>query len=130
MGRAAYFCLQPVDLIPLTRARNIYELQDRDRRLPSHHLTTTPPFFFSRNVLHILTKEGDESCPVSTLQSNAVRYYHPATSIARTRSSSRCDVMGGCKRSRHLGKSCRDQMSTIYGLYILTTDQTKNDKNR
>ena len=50
-------------------------------------------------ALHSLAIEGDESCLVSTLQGNAVRYYHPATSIARTRSSSHCDVMDGCKLS-------------------------------
>jgi hypothetical protein len=87
-------------------------------------------FLFSHKALHSLAVEGDESCPVSTLQGNAVRYYHPATSIARKRSSSRCDVMGGCKRSRHLGKSYRDQKSTIHGSHASTADQTGNGKNR
>jgi len=50
-------------------------------------------------ALHSLAVEGDESSPVSTLQGNAVCCYHLTASIARKRSSLRCDVIGGCKRS-------------------------------
>jgi hypothetical protein len=42
---------------------------------------------FSRKASQSLAIKGDESCPVPTLQDNAVRYYHPATSIARIRYS-------------------------------------------
>jgi hypothetical protein len=54
-------------------------------------------FLFSRKALQSLAIDGDESYPVSTFQGNAIRYYHTATSIARTRSSSHCNVMDGCK---------------------------------
>jgi hypothetical protein len=54
-------------------------------------------FLFSRKALQSLAIEGDESYPISMLQDNAVRYYHPATCIDRTGSSSCCNVMGGCK---------------------------------
>jgi hypothetical protein len=79
---------------------------------------------FSRKALHSLTVEGDESCPVSTLRDNAICCYHPATSIARTRSSLRCDVIGGCKRNQHRQKLPGSKLND--GSHASTTNQTKN----
>lgn len=37
----------------------------------------------TRKTVHSLSIEGDESCPLSTLQVIAILYDHPATSVTK-----------------------------------------------
>jgi len=54
-------------------------------------------FWFFCKALDSLAVKRDKSYHVLKLQGNAVCCYYPKTSIVSTRSSSRCDVIGGCK---------------------------------